>query len=104
MLSADAGCTLSTEEVETILDDASRTWTVTDDVLQDHDIQEIIMCTDEGDTISLQTTQTIQPRSQSVIPWDLTFDGLTDGANETAVMTCPEREGLFLVRLATSVK
>ena len=93
MLSADAGCILSTEEVETILDDASRTWSVT----EEHDIQDIIMCTDEGDTISLQTAQTIQPRSQIMISWDLTIDGLIDGADETAVMTCPEREGLFLV-------
>ena len=80
--------------------DASRTWTVDDGVLEMHDIQAIINCTKEGDTISLRTTTPVKPPERIVIPWKLTITGFVDDSmsGETATMTCPDGDGLFLLR------
>ena len=93
-------CSLSREEVNAHLDDATRTWNVTDETLTDPGIQAIVNCTDEGDTISLQTTTPVKPSERIVIPWKLTITGTADNSmnEEAVIMTCPDGDGLFLLR------
>lgn len=102
MWCVDVECLLFEDEVEPLFDADSRTWTILDDTLEDYDLQAIVNCTVEGDTISLQTTRTVQPQSRIVIPWELTIGG-SDATSDTtdarqASLTCPSNEGLFLVR------
>ena len=90
---------MSETEKSALLDEATRTWIVTDEALEEYGIQAIVDCTDEGDTISLQTTTPVKPPERIVIPWKLTITGSTDDIDGDAVtMTCPDRDGLFLLR------
>ena len=72
-------------------------WVVTNAVLREHDIQAIVNCSNEGDSIDLQTSRRIQPSSRIVIPWQLTIER-TDTENEAATLTCPPNNGLFLIQ------
>lgn len=97
----DVSCSLRDGEVRSLLNEVTRTWRVADAVLKEHDLQDIIDCTIEGDTISLQTTQRIQPRKRLEISQNLTIDGAWSQRNNVprASMTCPSKsEGLFLIK------
>lgn len=104
MLVQGLRCSLSGEERQSLLNQSSRVWSITDDALDVHDLQEIINCTTAGDTVNLETINRIQPQSRIVIPWQLTIGRTTndteDGSTNIlkASMTCPPREGLFLVQ------
>ena len=91
---------MSETEKSALLDEATRTWIVTDEALEEYGIQAIVDCTDEGDTISLQTTTPVKPPERIVIPWKLTITGSADESmdGEAVTMTCPDGEGLFLLR------
>ena len=100
----DYPCNLSRRDIRALLDRDSRTWIVTDATLQDHDIQDIVNCSQEGDAISLQMTERIRPQSRIVIPWQLTIGQLADeqGTRDTSDLktsiTCPPNDGLFLIQ------
>ena len=74
----DYECSLSREEINALLDDATRTWNLTDETLELYGIQAIVNCTEEGDTVSLKTTTTVKPPERIVIPWKLAITGSTD--------------------------
>jgi len=95
-------CQLSAERIRGIVDGADGRWRLTDQTLDDFDIQAIVNCTSEGDVISFETARRIQPSSRIVIPWQLTLDGnsnATAGApqDQKATITCPSNDGLFLL-------
>ena len=94
------------------LDAASRTWRITDTVLDDidNDLQRLVDCTEEGDTILFDVTGMIVALAKRVtIRWPLTItadiedrelvDGIFPEAPSRATMVCPyENEGIFLVK------
>ena len=93
------------------LDTSTRTWRIDDAVLEaiDNDLQVIVNCTTEGDTLVFDVTAAIQPAARVIIPWNVTIsaatgrtrsvDGLYPRAPLKASITCPvEGEGVFLVR------
>ena len=92
-------CGLSETEKSAVLDDVTRTWNVTDETLEGPGIQAIVNCTQEGDTILLKTTTPVKPTECIVIPWKLTITGSASNMEgETVTMTCPDGDGLFLLR------
>ena len=101
MCCVDYECSLSREDVSALLDVATQTWNVTDETLERYGIQAIVDCTEEGDTVSLKITTTpVKPPERIVVPWRLTITGSADESmdEEAVTMTCPDRDGLFLLR------
>ena len=96
-------CYITEEEFEE-LDVTRRVWNVTDALLEKYEIQAIVNCTQEGDTLFLQTTKQIQPRSRIVIPWQLTIGHPSERQGDEnmgglkASLTCPSHDGLFLIK------
>ena len=93
------------------LDAAARTWRIDGDVLEaiDNDLQVIVNCTAEGDTLVFDVTVDIQPAATVIIPWNVTIsattgrtrsvEGLYPRAPRKAPITCPgDGEGVFLVK------
>ena len=93
------------------LDTATRTWRIDGAALNaiDNDVQAIVNCTTEGDTLLFDVGVVIRPRARITIPWNLTIsaatgrtrrvNGLYPKAPQKATITCPtEGEGVFLVR------
>ena len=66
------------------LDAATRTWRVDGNVLEaiDSDLQVIVNCTAEGDTLLFDVSEVIRPRARVAVPWNLTFTSAT-GQNST---------------------
>lgn len=97
-------CHLSPQEVSKLVSNSTRTWTIGDDTLREHDIQAIVNCSRKGDIISLQTAKRIQPRGRIVVPWQLTIGRVSDGKGAgiiddlKASLTCPSNDGLFLLK------
>ena len=96
---------LSDEEKVGIED--SGTWRITDRVYQDHGIQRIVDCAEEGDVISFDSALRIRPYRRIVIRRNVTIDGglSLDAARppDRTVFTCPHGQGLFLIRQASGV-
>lgn len=67
-------------------------WTVTDDILQQVDLQDIVFCTNPDDTILLETNKTIKPRKCVDVTHSLTIRG---PFGHRAMFACPENVGLF---------
>ena len=93
------------------LDAARRTWRIDDGVLDaiENDLQVIVNCTTEGDTLFFDVSGVVRPVSRVIIPWNLTIsaktedtqrtDGLYPPSRTRTHFTCPgEGEGIFLVR------
>ena len=108
---AEVECALTGAEQDAYLDEATRTWIIDGDALNevDNDLQTIVNCTREGDTVLFNTTENIRPSSSIIIPWSLAFGtyseetGLAGNVSlETrrkTVLRCPQRnEGVFLIR------
>ena len=93
------------------LDAATRTWRIDDVVLEaiDSDLQVIVNCTAEGDTLVFDVSGVVRPAARVTIPWNVTIsaatgrtrsvEGLYPRAARKASITCSvEGEGVFLVR------
>ena len=86
------------------MNEETRTWNVRDNVLKEYSLESIVDCTREDDVISLQTKKVIKTEATIVIRWALTITGPTEQAereqngNQKASLTCPESQGLFLIR------
>ena len=98
------------------LDAETRTWRVDDDVLEaiDSDLQVIVNCTAEGDTLLFDVSGAVRPSARVIIPWSLTIssateetqrgDGLYPQSRTKIPFTCPRKgEGVFLVRCVSNV-
>ena len=95
-------CYLTENAIDKYLDADSRTWFVDEAFLGgvDHDLQSLIDCTKEGDTILFNVSCVIESRSRVTIPWKLTLsahveapirDGETVPRSETKTrFTCPQ--------------
>lgn len=72
------------------------TWTVTEDVLEavDSDLQRIVNCTNDNDTLLFEVSSLIQPSSEILVEKRLTFKGQTDSKVR---FTCPAGEGVFRI-------
>lgn len=92
-----------------IYDRSSRLWTVDDSILEEllNDVQLIINCTTEGDTVVFNTRDIIKPRSTLQLLWNLTLTvKLPDirESNGTSIsdsmvwFTCPDSGELFTIR------
>lgn len=68
---------------------------MTDDMLKEHDLQDVIDCAKDGNTISLETSKIIRPRDRIEIKKNLTIRGSVQG-EENATLTCPGNKSLFL--------
>ena len=93
------------------MDVVSRTWRVTDTVLDDidNDLQRLVDCTEEDDTILFDVTGMIALANRVTIRWPLTIsadiedreliDGVFPEAPRRGTVVCPrENEGIFLVK------
>ena len=92
------------------IDAETRTWRIDDDVLEaiDSDLQVIVNCTAEGDTLLFDVSDVVRPRARVTVPWNLTITSATgrtrhlDAPNQRtrkASIACPGKdEGVFLVR------
>ena len=93
------------------LDAAARTWRIDGDILEaiDNDLQVIVNCTAEGDTLVFDVSEVVRPATRVTIPWNVTIsaatgrtrsvEGLYPRAPRKASITCPgDREGAFLVK------
>ena len=106
-------CNLTQEDKQRYTSTGDTTWIVNDAVLEeiDNDLQAIVNCSREGDVLSFDVTDVVQPSSLVVIPWRLTLSSSVDGdgsdSNDGDLtrqmkrtrFTCPqENSGLFLVQ------
>ena len=102
---------MSRSELRRYLDTSTRTWRIDDAVFEaiDSDLQVIVNCTTEGDTLVFDVTVAIQPAATVIIPWNVTIsaatgrvrsvEGLYPSAPRKASITCPgDGEGAFLVK------
>lgn len=93
-----------------IYEEESGTWFVDDSILEalDNDLQLIVRCTEDGDTVLFQSSQVIKPQRTVTISWNLTFSTEPDSEllsqgtiteTESKVrFQCPEDGGLLSVR------
>ena len=112
-VNAGGKCRLSQEEISAMLDDQRRVWMVDEAVVRrlDNDVQLLIDCTQEGDSVFFPAGSHIRPSRRVEIPWRLTvgtFAGSTSATDETAfgrrertVFSCRRNRGLFYVRYVT---
>lgn len=103
----DFTCSLAERQ----LNPATRTWLIDNDALDDlgNDLQALINCTQEGDMVLFNVSETITPASRIVIPWRLTISGAVENtALEAGIFpvavkrvrfACPEGGiGVFLIK------
>ena len=111
VLRPERECTLRRVDIRRYLDESSRTWLVNDEVLDeiDSDLQSLVDCTKERDTLLFDSTRRIRPSARVVLPWSLTLSSLVEHveleegvfpkAVKRATFTCPrDNEGVFLVQ------
>ena len=106
-------CSLSGQERGSYFDEGSKTWRITDHVLDEieNDLRLIINCTRPNDVVLFDVASAVTPASPVFIPWSLvlgTRGGEADVEGNATVATnvvrktvlrCPEEnEGLFVVR------
>lgn len=72
-------------------------WTVTDETLKKHNLQDVIDCAKTNDTVLLETTTIIQPPDQIVVKKNLTIRGAVK-SEARVVLTCSESNRLFLFK------
>lgn len=88
-----------------VTSDGRRQWNISDDILEnnEYDLQKIIICTNPDALILLNTTRTIRPKNRVQIPWNIDIIGFSDSLDaHRATLTCPEGEGLFLIKCERS--
>ena len=104
-------CHLRARQIQAFLDPAERIWRVDEAVLDaiDSDLQSLVNCTREGDTLLFDVRGTIKPTTRVTIPWSLTMSAVTDStrlvdgiyprAPKKTSFTCPDiQQGVFLVK------
>ena len=104
-------CSLSSRQRTRFLDEDTRVWRIDDAALReiDNDLQTVVNCTRERDTLFFDVTRTVRPSSRVTIPWSLmvgtytedvsAVDGALAETEKKTVFTCPrENEGVFLAR------
>ena len=108
-------CLLSGQQRRSYFDEDSRTWRITDHVLDEikDDLQAIINCTRLDDVVQFDVSTHIRPAARVFIPWSLKLgtrgreadvERLDSGPARTdaprrTVFSCPRKnEGLFIVR------
>ena len=99
-------CTLSPKQISELLDAEQRTWRVRDAALEtlDDDVQRIIDCTLEGDTVFFGVQRTIKLSRRIEIPHRLILGTLINPASEASAVTphtifrCRRNRGAFLLR------
>lgn len=95
-------CELTEREIGPLLDETTRTWTLNDAALTQHDLQDVIDCAEEDDTVFLQTREIVQPRQRLRIRQSLVIKGTPSDGDEVASVkasiTCPLNQGLLLIR------
>ena len=96
-----------------MLDDQRRVWLVDNAVVKrlDHNVQSLIACTQEGDSVLFRAGSHIRPSRRVEIPWRLTLgtfsesasaaDGTESSRKEGVVFSCRRNRGLFYVRWVT---
>ena len=104
-ISVGNGCELPKTVVDTTLDDAARTWRVDDAYFEGHDLQDVVDCASDGDTVWLNTSIPILPRRQVEVSKRLEIRGARgdeeSSATDTpakATLTCPRDDSLFSIR------
>lgn len=71
-------------------------WNVTDDVLEMYELQEIIDCSKEGDTIALNLNTAHKPSSSIMISRPLTIG--FENSSLMAELECPSKSPLFQIK------
>lgn len=80
--------------VDKFLNTESRIWNVAEDSIGKHDLQEIVTCAEEGDTIILTATSILQFHDVIKISKNLTIRGPIKNDSKTS-LTCPQGKALF---------
>ena len=104
-------CHLRGWQIQEYLEPVERIWRVDAAVLDaiDSDLQSLVNCTLEGDTLLFDVRGTIKPTTRVTIPWSLTMSAVTDStrlvdgiyprAPKKTSFTCPDfQQGVFLVK------
>ena len=104
-------CSLSRGAIRRYLDEDTRTWRVTAAVLEEieHDVQSIVNCAEDGDTLLFDVVGTIRPANRVTISKRLTLGADAEDAPRTnnaniasppsATFECPrDNEGIFSIR------
>ena len=103
----DDQCALSPAQISELLDEEQRTWRVSDAALRtlDGDLQMIIDCTREDDTVLFRVKRPIKLSRRVEIPWRLVLGAPVDQASDAAsaateltVFRCRKDRGAFLLR------
>lgn len=109
-LVVQSGCDLSLEDVDRFYDAFSQQWLIDDDVLEemDNDVQAVVECAHENDTLLFVTDQIIKPRRTLVLSQNLTLasrsesgfaeNGVPVSVSEKVRLTCPDSGQLILSR------
>ena len=104
---AESSCELTDEVKQELRVGESGAWHVTEELYEEHGIQQIVDCAEEGDVISLDASLTIRPSSRIVTRRDVTILGgqRLDGGPPTkqTIFNCPPGEGLFLLKCVSNV-
>ncbi len=104
---AESGCELTDEVKEELRVGENGMWRVTEDLYEEHGIQQIIDCAEEGDVISLDASLTIRPPSRIEARRNVTILGgrRLDGGllTKRTIFNCPPGEGLFLLKCVSTV-
>ncbi len=102
------GCKLPKKIVDETHDDATRAWHVDDAYFEDHDLQDVVDCASDGDTIRLNVSRPVQPKRQIEISKRLEIRGprrdeekSTRQARAKPTLTCPPNDPLFVIRSVT---
>lgn len=66
-------------------------------ILNDFDLQDVVDCANEGNTIALETTTKVQPHHRINITKALSIIGHAQEDQNAVNFTCPYGEGVFLV-------
>ena len=101
---------MDSADVLEILDEPSRTWRVNKEALKnvENDLQAIVNCSEEGDTILLDVDGALRLSRRVTLPWRLTLSGnVRDPRHRDSVfpearrkqrISCPrDDEGAFFV-------
>jgi len=109
-LVVQSGCDLSSAEIERFYDASSAQWRITDEVLEElsNDVQAIVECANDNDTLLFATNQTIKPTRTLIFSHNLTLasqfesgsteNGVPVPVSEKVRMTCPDSGQLILSR------
>lgn len=100
---------MSPEEINRYLNNQTRTWKIDDATLEDlsNDVQAVVNCTREGDTILFDISSSLKPSTRIEIPRRLTIsasiegdpaDGIFPETTNKTTFVCPSKsQGVFLI-------